>query len=168
MSDFDGAGGPWGYRLRANATKVGIDLYIEANTFSNQPAPQLQGTIPDQTIYTGPMAGGETFLERHNWFNQGAHYRATAANYPSYPAVGVVDYYHLQALAPFLTELVVLRGGSVDLGPLLPLLTNAMLKAQQYYYRPLLALLSGCAVTNAHEPSSRPRSTSTGGQRESS
>ena len=38
------------------------------------------------------MADGETFLERHNWFNQGAHYRATVANYPGYPAVTMVDY----------------------------------------------------------------------------
>jgi hypothetical protein len=149
MTEFDAAGGPWGYRLRANATTLGIDLYIEANTFSNQPAPLLQGTIPDQTVYVGPMADGETYLQRHNWFNQGAQYRATVANYPGYPAVTVADYYHLQALRPFLTELVVLPGGSVDLGPLLPLLTNATLKANQYYYRLLLALLSGCAVTNA-------------------
>ena len=42
-----------------------------------------------------------------------------------------------------------LRGGSVDLGPLLPLLANAALRAEQSYYRPLLALLSGCAATSA-------------------
>lgn len=150
MADFDATGGPWGYRLRPNATRIGIDVYIEANTFTNQPMPQLQGTIPDQTIYVGEMADGETYLQRHNWFNQGAMYRATAANYPGYPDVAVVDFYDLFALRSFLAELVVAPGGSVDLAPLLSLLTNPTIKANdQLFYRPLLALLSGCAATNA-------------------
>ena len=125
MSQFDAAGGPWGYRLRPNLLDKGIDVYIEAGTFTGQTAPQLQGTIPDQTIYAGAMTDGETYLVRHNWYNQGAHYRAEVANYPSYPGVTVVDYYHLFALASFLPELVVQLGGSVDLAPLLPLLGNA-------------------------------------------
>jgi len=149
MSEFDAAGGPWGYRLRANPTIRGIDLYIEANTFSNQPAPQLQGTIPDQTIYTGTMADGETYVQRHNWFNQGAQYRATVANYPGYPEVVVVDYYHLVALAPILAELVVSPGGSLNLAPFLSLLANPTISANHLYYPSLLALLAGCAVNTA-------------------
>jgi hypothetical protein len=81
MSDFDAAGGSWGYRLRTAADlKTGFDLYIEANTFTNQPQPQLQGTIRDQTLYVGTMADGEVFIDRHNWYNQGAQYRAVKAN----------------------------------------------------------------------------------------
>jgi len=88
----DAMGGPWGYRLRANASEAGIDAYIEPGTCTGQTEPALQGTILDQTIYVGAMADGETYLARHNWFNQGSQYRTTLANYPGYPAVTVVDY----------------------------------------------------------------------------
>ncbi len=149
MSEFDAAGGPWGYRLRRNASIAGIDLYFEANTWSNQPTPRLQGTIPDQTIYVGANAAGESFLERHNWFNQGAMYRAVAANYPSYPNVTVVDYYNLHAVLPILPELEVQAGGTVDIAPLLGLLALPVVVANPFLRRALLALISGCAATTA-------------------
>jgi hypothetical protein len=109
--------------------------------------PKLQGTIPDQTIYAGAMASGETFLQRHNWFNQGALYRALVKNYPAYPRVTVVDYYHLFEMSTFLPELIVKVGGSVDLGPLLSLSNNPAIITNVEKQQALLALLSACAVT---------------------
>ena len=147
ISEFDAAGGPWGYRLRYSPSDLGIQVFIEAGTFSNQPMPKLQGTIPDQTIYAGGMADGETYLERHNWYNQGALYRTIVANYPAYPRVTVVDYYHLYGISTFLPELVLKAGGLVDLSPLLPLAKNPAVTANVYTHYSLLALLSACAVT---------------------
>jgi hypothetical protein len=148
VNEFDAAGGPWGYRLRHSPSRLGIDVFIEAGTFSNQPTPVLQGTIPDQTIYAGAMADGETYLQRHNWYNQGALYRMVAANFPAYPRVTVVDFYHLYGISAFLPDLIVKAGGLVDLSPLLLLSQNPAITSNSYTYHALLALLSSCAVSD--------------------
>jgi hypothetical protein len=152
MSNFDATGGPWGFRLRTPASGgLGVDVYIEANTFSNQPQPEFLGTIPDQTIYVGTMADGEVYLERHNWYNQGAQYRSVAANYPQYPAVTVVDYSNLYWVAPLLPtpELVISPAGEVNLTALLSLLNAPAVLASESLKRSTLALLSSCAATTA-------------------
>jgi len=152
MSDFDATGGPWGFRLRTAADfSVGFDVYIEAGTFSNQPLPQLQGTIHDQTIYVGTMADGEVYIERHNWYNQGSQYRVVTANYPQYPNITVIDYMNLYSMTPYLPghELVISKAGQVDLTTLLPLLSDPAIVADESLTRAALALLSSCAATQA-------------------
>ena len=152
MSDFDATGGPWGFRLRTAADfTTGFDVYIEPNTFSNQPLPQLEGTIHDQTIYAGTAADGEVLIDRHNWYNQGAQYRAVSANFAQYPNVTVVDYinfYYAASLLPA-PELAISKAGQADLSTLLPLLSNPTVVADEFLTRSILALLSSCAASPA-------------------
>jgi len=124
-------------------------LYFPPNTFTGQTQPKLIGTIPDTTVYAGAMASGEVFISRHNWYNQGSHYRALTANLTAFPQVAVADYMNLWLLQPFLPELVVTRQAEVDLNTLLTLRTNPAITGDPSRSRALLALLSSCAASTA-------------------
>ena len=149
MSSFDATGGPWGFWFQPSLSTTGIDVYFPPNTFSNQPLARLIGTIPDATLYVGRMASTDVYVSRHNWYNQGAHYRSVVANYPAYPGIAVVDYMNLWNLQAFLPQLVTTNQGEVDLNSLLPLLANTAITGNPTTYKSLLALLSSCAASAA-------------------
>jgi hypothetical protein len=146
MSRFDATGGPWGFILRASLTEVGLDVTIPAGTFTVPAGPEDIGIIPDQSLYVGTMADGEVYLDRHNWFNQGAQYRAVTANYPAYPRVALVDYYQLSILGMPMT---VLSSGVLDTAPFYALLSDPSITSDESKLRQLWALLSAAAVSDA-------------------
>src|SRR5207247_5622402 len=119
---------------------------IPAGTFTVPSGPDPVGVLTDQNLYVGTSGAGEVFLERHNWYNQGAQYRVVTANYPAYPRVALVDYYHLQTLG---LPITVQASGVLDTAPFYALLSDPSITGDETKLRQLQALLSAAAVTDA-------------------